>query len=129
MVALKEQDWAAWNRAMIATHGILDYSRAAIMHCVRTTPENIHLTAGALQQHINKTLTETDHANPLPEIVAIACGQQTINQGTNEDEAQPNRTRKMKATYWLMQRSKLEQCNRIQTRRMEQRRAWRMYRL
>lgn len=86
MVALKEQDWAAWNRAMIATPGILDYSRAAIMHCVRTAPENIHLTAGALQQHINKTLTETDHANPLPETVAIACGQQVVKPGTDNDE-------------------------------------------
>jgi hypothetical protein len=89
MVTLKEQDWAAWNRAMIATPGILDYSRAAIMHCVRTAPENIHLTAGALQQHINKTLTETDHANPLPEIVAIACGQQVANQGS-EHETKPD---------------------------------------
>jgi len=89
MVTLKEQDWAAWNRAMIATPGILDYSRAAIMHCIRTAPENIHLTAGALQQHINKTLTETDHANPLPEIVAIACGQQVANQGS-EHETKPD---------------------------------------
>lgn len=89
MVTLKEQVWAAWNRAMIATPGILDYSRAAIMHCVRTAPENIHLTAGALQQHINKTLTETDHANPLPEIVAIACGQQVANQGS-EHETKPD---------------------------------------
>ena len=89
MVTLKEQDWAAWNRAMIATPGILDYSRAAIMHCVRTAPENIHLRAGALQQHINKTLTETDHANPLPEIVAIACGQQVANQGS-EHETKPD---------------------------------------
>ncbi|MGC0795414.1 exodeoxyribonuclease VIII [Pantoea agglomerans] len=90
MVTLKEQDWAAWNRAMIATPGILDYSRAAIMHCVRTAPENIHLTAGALQQHINKTLTETDHANPLPEIVAIACGQQIDNPRAENDETKPN---------------------------------------
>lgn len=90
MVALKEQDWSAWNRAMIATPGILDYSRAAIMHCVRTAPENIHLTAGALQQHINKTLTETDHENPLPEIVAIACGQQIIKPGTDNDETKPD---------------------------------------
>ena len=90
MVALKEKDWAAWNRAMIATPGILDYSRAAIMHCVRTAPENIHLTAGALQQHINKTLTETDHANPLPEIVAIACGQQVVKTGTDNDETKPD---------------------------------------
>jgi hypothetical protein len=90
MVTLKEQDWAAWNRAMIATPGILDYSRAAIMHCVRTAPENIHLTAGALQQHINKTLTETDHANPLPEIVAIACGQQVVKPGTDNDETKPD---------------------------------------
>lgn len=89
MVTLKEQDWAAWNRAMIATPGILDYSRAAIMHCVRTAPENIHLTAGALQQHINKTLTETDQANPVPEIVAIACGQQVANQGS-EHETKPD---------------------------------------
>lgn len=90
MVGLKEQDWAAWNRAMIATPGILDYSRAAIMHCVRIAPENIHLTAGALQQHINKTLTETDHANPLPEIVAIACGQQVVKPGTDNDETKPD---------------------------------------
>lgn len=90
MVGLKEKEWAAWNRAMIATPGILDYSRAAIMHCVRTAPENVHLTAGALQQHINKTLTETDHANPLPEIVAIACGQQVVKPGTDDNETKPD---------------------------------------
>lgn len=90
IIKLKEKPFPAWSAAMCATPGILDFSRAMIIYTVKTAPDDIHMTPGALQTYINKTLTETDHANPLPEIVAIACGQQVVKPGTDNDETKPD---------------------------------------
>jgi len=87
IIKLKEKPFPAWSAAMCATPGILDYSRAMIIYTVKTAPDDIHLTPGALQAYINKTLTETDHANPDPRIVAIACGRPT-DEGNKDDDAQ-----------------------------------------
>jgi len=90
IVKLKEKPWGAWNAAMSATPGILDFSRAMIIYAIKTAPDDIHLTPGALQTYINKTLTETDHANPDPKIVAIACGRVTEEQGVLSNETEQN---------------------------------------
>lgn len=95
IVKLKEKPFPAWSAAMCATPGILDYSRAMIIYTVKTAPDDIHMTPGALQSYINKTLTETDHANPDPEIVAIACGRLPADKGEeNNDETQQDQTGK-----------------------------------
>ncbi|AZI53425.1 hypothetical protein CBF16_21525 (plasmid) [Pantoea agglomerans] len=90
IIKLKEKPFPAWSAAMCATPGILDFSRAMIIYTVKTAPDDIHMTPGALQTYINKTLTETDHANPDPEIVAIACGNQPAQKGDQHDETQQN---------------------------------------
>jgi len=90
IVKLKEKPWGAWSAAMSATPGILDFSRAIIIYAIKTAPDDIHLTPGALQTYINKTLTETDHANPDPEIVAIACGRLTEAEGVQNNETEQN---------------------------------------
>ncbi|MBD8129056.1 PD-(D/E)XK nuclease-like domain-containing protein [Pantoea agglomerans] len=92
IIRLKEKPFPAWEKLLLATPGILDYSRAMIIYTVKTAPDNIHLTPGALQAYINKTLTETDHANPDPEIVAIACGRQQAQKGEQHNETQQNPT-------------------------------------
>ncbi|WP_313686044.1 RecE family exodeoxyribonuclease, partial [Pantoea sp.] len=75
MAQLREKKWSTWHRALSNTPGILDYSRAAIFALIRTAPENIHLAApGELQAYINKNLTETNHANPDQEVIAVASG-------------------------------------------------------
>ncbi|MCW0974118.1 PD-(D/E)XK nuclease-like domain-containing protein [Pantoea sp. JV6] len=92
IIKLKEKPFPAWSAAMCATPGILDFSRAMIIYTVKTAPDDIHMTPGALQTYINKTLTETDHANPDPEIVAIACGNRPAQKGEQRNEAQQNPT-------------------------------------
>lgn len=94
IIKLKEKPFPAWNAAFSATPGILDYSRAMIIYAVKTAPDNIHMTPGALQAYINKTLVETDHANPDPQIIAVACGTQPSDNGAQSDETQQNQTRK-----------------------------------
>ncbi|WP_277973193.1 PD-(D/E)XK nuclease-like domain-containing protein [Pantoea agglomerans] len=88
----KEESFPVWEKLLLATPGILDFSRAIIIYAIKTAPDDIHLTPGALQTYINKTLTETDHAYPDPEIVAIACGNQPAQKGEQHNETQQNPT-------------------------------------
>ncbi|PQK99612.1 hypothetical protein CG435_10945 [Pantoea ananatis] len=87
MVAERDQTWAAWNRALSNTPGILDNSRAAVFALIRSAPENIHLTPGELQYYINTTLAETDHVNPSQETLAAAHS--TVKTVTPEPESVP----------------------------------------
>lgn len=90
MVAERHETWAAWNRALSNTPGILDNSRAAIFALIRSAPEDIHLTPGQLQYYINKTLAETDHANPSQETLAAAHS--TVKASTPDPEPAPATT-------------------------------------
>ncbi|MGP2486953.1 RecE family exodeoxyribonuclease [Pantoea ananatis] len=90
MVAERHEPWAAWNRALSNTPGILDNSRAAVFALIRSAPENIHLTPGELQYYINSTLAETDHANPSQETLAAAHS--TAKAITPEPESVPATT-------------------------------------
>lgn len=89
IVQLKEKPFPAWSTALCKSPCILDYSRASIIALIKTAPENIWNTPGALQGYINRTLTETNHANPTPKIVDMACGcLQTEEE--KRDGAEPN---------------------------------------
>lgn len=90
MVAERHETWAAWNRALSNTPGILDNSRAAIFALIRSAPENIHHTPGELQYYINSTLAETDHANPSQETLDAAHS--TAKAITPEPESVPATT-------------------------------------
>lgn len=92
IIKLKEKPFPAWFAAMSATLGIYEYSNVQIIYSVKISPDDIDKTAGSIQAHINRTFTETDHANPSAEMLAIACGTSTPDEG-NHNETEQNKTR------------------------------------
>lgn len=88
MIKLKERPFPALFSAYRNMPGVLDYSRAIIIYSVKTAPDNIEATPGKLTEYLNKTLTETDHANPDPHIVAVACG--ITGENYNNEETEQN---------------------------------------
>ncbi|HFF3496383.1 TPA: 3'-5' exoribonuclease, partial [Escherichia coli] len=66
---------------------------------VKEAPIGIEATPHRVTEYLNKVLTETDHANPDPEIVDIACGrssapmpQRVTKEGKQDDEEKPQPT-------------------------------------
>lgn len=88
IIKLKEKPFPAWFAAMSATLGIYEYSTVQIIYSVKIAPEDIDKTAGSIQAHINRTFTETDHANPSAEMLAIACGTQKHNEVQDNETTQ-----------------------------------------
>ncbi len=84
IIKLKEKPFPTWLDHMRKMPGILNYSRAMIIYAVKTAPDDIHAIPGALQDYLNRILTETDHLNPDPEIVAIACGIKQVQHSTED---------------------------------------------
>ncbi|SAF45844.1 hypothetical protein [Enterobacter kobei] len=78
--------FSAWWTKLRGTPGILDYSRAAIVALIKTAPEDLYMRPVDLRAYINRELVESDHANPDPKTVAIACG--TVAQEKQNDETQ-----------------------------------------
>lgn len=74
MVDKKEKPFIDWFDAYRNIPGGLDYSRAIVIYSVKCAPEDQPLAPGKLMHYLAKILTETDHENPAPEIVAAACG-------------------------------------------------------
>ncbi len=91
IIKLKEKPFPAWFAAMSATIGIYEYSTVQIIYSVKISPEDIDKTAGSIQAHINRTFTETDHANPSAEMLAIACGTSKTEEGIS-NETEQNQT-------------------------------------
>lgn len=91
IIKLKEKPFPAWLAAMSATIGVYEYSTVQIIYSVKISAEDIDKTAGSIQTHINRTFTETDHANPSAEMLAIACGTPKTEEG-NKNEAEQNNT-------------------------------------
>lgn len=91
IIKLKEKPFPAWFAAMSATLGIYEYSTVQIIYSVKISPEDIYKTAGSIQAHINRTFTETDHANPSAEMLAIACGTSKTEEGKS-NETEQNQT-------------------------------------
>lgn len=83
MVSGKESPWKEWSRKLRNTLGILDYSRAAIFAVIRSAAPNIHMMPGTHRAWINAKLTETDHANPSAETLALAMPSAVLS-GTTE---------------------------------------------
>ncbi|EPK3183998.1 exodeoxyribonuclease VIII [Enterobacter kobei] len=91
IIKLKEKPFPAWFAAMSATLGIYEYSTVQIIYSVKISPEDIDKTAGSIQAHINRTFTETEHANPSAEMLAIACGTSKTEEGKS-NETEQNQT-------------------------------------
>ncbi|MHA1063453.1 RecE family exodeoxyribonuclease [Enterobacter ludwigii] len=72
--------------------GGMDYSRACNVATVKTTPNGLWRDHAKHREHLNRVMTETDHARPDELVVDIACGRSSLPMpmaGTNE-EHQPS---------------------------------------
>ncbi|EGS7662267.1 exonuclease VIII [Salmonella enterica] len=93
MNAVDDPEWLATRELFVSMPGGLDYSRACVIATVKTTPENLYESPFRHREYLNKVLTETDHANPDPLVVDIACGRSSLPMpmkgSTNDDEEKP----------------------------------------
>lgn len=89
------EEFNAWYRMFITTPGGLDFSRAINIAVVKTAPEDIWKDHVKHREYFNRVMTESDHANPDPLIVDIACGRssspmpQAIKENASHDETKP----------------------------------------
>ncbi|ENB8560967.1 exodeoxyribonuclease VIII [Escherichia coli] len=90
IVAENKPPFSVFRDKFIAMPGGLDYSRAIVVASVKEAPIGIEAIPARVTEYLNKVLTETDHANPDPEIVDIACGRSSapIPQRVTEEEKQ-----------------------------------------
>lgn len=72
IVSKKESPFKEWSKALRATPGVLDYSRAAIFALIRSAHPEHYLYPARLSGFINVNLTESDHSAPSDETLAAA---------------------------------------------------------
>ncbi|MGC8159528.1 3'-5' exoribonuclease domain-containing protein [Salmonella enterica] len=96
IIAENDPGFSVFFKALLNIPGGRDYSRAMIVASVKEAPDGIETSPQKVQEYLNKVLTETDHANPDPEIVDIACGrssaplpQRVKEEGKQDDEEKP----------------------------------------
>ncbi|WP_410677582.1 RecE family exodeoxyribonuclease [Citrobacter europaeus] len=78
MNKMDDPEWLATRERFVSIPGGLGYSRACIIATVKTTPEGLYADPVKHQEYLNRVLTETDHANPDPLLVDIACGRSSM---------------------------------------------------
>ncbi|EOO3928285.1 exodeoxyribonuclease VIII, partial [Escherichia coli] len=91
IIAENKPPFSVFRDKFITMPGGLDYSRAIVVASVKEAPIGIEVTPAHVTEYLNKVLTETDHANPDPEIVDIACGRSSApmpQRVTEEEEKQ-----------------------------------------
>ncbi|HBB5007835.1 exodeoxyribonuclease VIII [Escherichia coli] len=74
IIAENKPPFSVFRDKFITMPGGLDYSRAIVVASVKEAPIGIEVIPAHVTEYLNKVLIETDHANPDPEIVDIACG-------------------------------------------------------
>ena len=96
IIAENKSPFSVFRDKFITMPGGLDYSRAIVVASVKEAPIGIEVIPAHVTEYLNKVLTETDHANPDPEIVDIACGrssapmpQRVTEEGKQDDEEKP----------------------------------------
>ncbi|WP_081957700.1 exonuclease [Enterobacter sp. UCD-UG_FMILLET] len=72
IVSKKECPFKEWSKALRATPGVLDYSRAAIFALIRSAHPEHYLYPARLSGFINANLTESEHSAPSDETLAAA---------------------------------------------------------
>ncbi|EHN6801906.1 exodeoxyribonuclease VIII, partial [Escherichia coli] len=99
IIAENKPPFSVFRDKFITMPGGLDYSRAIVVASVKEAPIGIEVIPAHVTEYLNKVLTETDHANPDPEIVDIACGrssapmpQRVTEEGKQDDEEKPQPT-------------------------------------
>ncbi|ENJ1445229.1 exodeoxyribonuclease VIII [Escherichia coli] len=89
IVSENKPPFSVFRDKFIAMPGGLDYSRAIVVASVKEEPIGIEAIPARVTEYLNKVLTETDHTNPDPEIVEIACGRSSApmpQRGTTEEK-------------------------------------------
>ncbi|HBA9842707.1 TPA: exonuclease, partial [Escherichia coli] len=96
IIAENKPPFSVFFGKFITMPGHKDYSRAIVVASVKEAPVGIEATPHRVTEYLNRVLTETDHANPDPMIVAIACGrssapmpQHITEEGKQDDEEKP----------------------------------------
>ncbi|ENA5974047.1 exodeoxyribonuclease VIII [Escherichia albertii] len=96
IIAENKPPFSVFFGKFITMPGHKDYSRAIVVASVKEAPIGIEATPHRVTEYLNKVLTETDHANPDPEIVDIACGrssapmpQRVTEEKKQDDEEKP----------------------------------------
>lgn len=88
------EEYEAWYRIFITTPGGMDFSKAINIAVVKTAPADIWKDPVKHREYFNRVMTESDHANPDPLIVDIACGRSSspmpniITENNKDDETQ-----------------------------------------
>ncbi|MBT1732242.1 3'-5' exoribonuclease [Enterobacter asburiae] len=72
IVSKKESPFKEWSKALRATPGVLDYSRAAIFALIRSAHTEHYLYPARLSGFINANLTESNHSAPSDETLAAS---------------------------------------------------------
>lgn len=90
IIAENKPPFSVFRDKFITMPGGMDYSRAIVVASVKEAPIGIEVIPAHVTEYLNKVLTETDHANPDPEIVDIACGRSSapMPQRVTEEEKQ-----------------------------------------
>ncbi|WP_105490268.1 exodeoxyribonuclease VIII [Escherichia coli] len=96
IIAENKPPFSVFRDKFITMPGGLDYSRAIVVASVKEAPIGIEVIPAHVTEYLNKVLIETDHANPDPEIVDIACGrssapmpQRVTEEGKHDGEEKP----------------------------------------
>ena len=96
IIAENKPPFSVFFGKFIIMPGHKDFSRAIVVASVKEAPIGIEATPHRVTEYLNKVLTETDHANPDPEIVDIACGrssalmpQHVTKEGKQDNEEKP----------------------------------------
>ncbi|HEB1069174.1 TPA: exodeoxyribonuclease VIII [Escherichia albertii] len=96
IIAENKPPFSVFRDKFITMPGGQDYSRAIVVASVKEAPIGIEVIPAHVTEYLNKVLIETDHANPDPEIVDIACGrssapmpQRVTEEGKHDGEEKP----------------------------------------
>ncbi|HGB3111415.1 TPA: exodeoxyribonuclease VIII [Salmonella enterica subsp. enterica serovar Aberdeen] len=93
IVADNKPPFDVFCKAFLNMLGGMDYSRAIVVASVKEAPIGIEAIPARVTEYLNRVLTETDHANPDPLIVDIACGRTSqpmpVKGSANDDEEKP----------------------------------------
>ncbi|ENI7388238.1 exodeoxyribonuclease VIII [Salmonella enterica] len=93
IVADNKPPFDVFCKAFLNMPGGMDYSRAIVVASVKEAPIGIEAIPARVTEYLNRILTETDHANPDPLIVDIACGRTSqpmpVKGSANDDEEKP----------------------------------------
>jgi len=92
IVKKKEKQFSDWFDIFRSMPLVLNFSRAMVIYTIKYAPDNVNQKPGDLLSYIRRTMTETNHAQPDPQIVAAACGIQSTEQEKNETTPAPQNT-------------------------------------